>query len=179
MILIMEAISLGVLISSEVQQRTLTALLSTPARVGDILTAKIILGTGVAFSEAMIITFLIQGFGASPGVVIVALLLGAVLVTGIAMIAGSAGKDLMSTMLLGMLILIPLAIPGFAVLFPGTPAAWVRYLPSYGIVKVILGSSIEGSGWAESARYLAILAGWCVVSATTGALVLRWRAVTL
>jgi ABC-2 type transport system permease protein len=179
MMLIMEAIALGVLISSEVQQRTLTALLSTPARVNDILAAKIILGTGVAFSEAMIITFLIQGFGASPGIVIVALLLGAVLVTGIAMIAGSAGKDLMSTMLLGMLILIPLAIPAFAVLFPGTPAAWVRYLPSYGIIKAILASSIEGAGWAESAKYLAILAGWCVVSAATGALVLRRRAVTL
>ena len=179
MVLIMEAIALGALISSEIQERTITALLSTPARVGDILTAKTILGTGIAFSEAMIITLLIQGFGSTPGVVIVALLLGAVLVTGVAMIAGSAGKELMGTMLLGILILIPMAIPAFSVLFPGTPATWVQWLPSYGIVKAIVGSSIEGAGWAESARYLGILAGWCVVSAAAGVLVLRRRAVNL
>lgn len=179
MVLIMEAIALAALISSEVQERTLTALLSTPARVGDILTAKIILGTGIAFSEAMIITLLIQGFGTSPGIVIVALLLGAILVTGVAMIAGSAGKDLMATMLLGMMVLIPMAIPGFSVLFPGTPAAWVQWLPSYGIVAAIVGSSIDGAGWSESAPHLGKLAGWCVVSAAAGMLVLRRRAVNL
>jgi len=179
LILIMEAISLGALIGSEVQERTLTALLATPARIGDILSAKMVLGTSVAFSEAMLITLLIRGFGASPGIVVVALFLGAVMVTGIAMIAGSAGKDLMGSMLLGLIMLIPLAIPGFAVLFPGDPSPWVRYLPSYGIVKAIVGSSIEGAGWAETAPQLAMLAGWCVVSATAGVLVLRRRAETL
>ena len=179
MVLIMEAIALGALISSEIQERTITALLSTPSRVGDILTAKMILGTGVAFSEAMIITLLIQGFGDTPGAVIVALFLGAILVTGVAMIAGSAGKELMATMLFGMLILIPLAIPAFSVLFPGTPTPWIKWLPSYGIVKVVVGSIIDGAGWSESAPYLGILAGWCVVSAALGVLVLRRRAVNL
>ena len=179
MVLIMEAIALGALIASEIQERTITALLSTPARVGDILTAKIILGTCIAFSEALIITILIRGLGSTPGVVVVALLLGAVLVTGVAMIAGSAGKDLMVTMLLGIIILMPMAIPGFSVLFPGTPAGWVKWLPSYGIVKVIVGSGTEGAGWAESAPYLGILAGWCVVSAAVGTLILRRRAVNL
>ena len=179
MVLIMEAIALGTLISSEIQERTLSALLSTPARVGDILTAKILVGAGVAFSEAMIITFLIQGFGSAPGIVILALLLGALLVTGVAMVAGSAGKDLMGTMLLGLLMLIPMAIPGFAVLFPGSPAKWIQWLPSYGIVKAIVSSSAEGGGWSESAQYLGILAGWCVVSTAAGVFVLRRRAVNL
>lgn len=179
LVLIMEAIALGSLISSEIQERTITALLSTPARVGDILTAKIIVGTGVAFSEAMIITLLIQGFGSTPGVVVVALLLGAILVTGVAMISGSAGKELMTTMLLGILVLIPLAIPAFSVLFPGTPAVWIRWLPSYGIVRAIVGSSIEGAGWAEAAPHLGVLAGWCVLSASAGVLVLKRRAVNL
>jgi ABC-2 type transport system permease protein len=179
MMLIMEAISLGALIASEIQERTLTALLSSPARIGDVLAAKIILGTAIAFSEAIIITLLIRGFGASPGIVILALFLGAVLVTGIAMIAGSAGKDIMATMIIGILILIPLAIPAFAVLFPGEPATWVKVLPSYGIVQAIVGSSIEGTGWLEASRYLLILAGWCLASAMTGALVLKRKAVTL
>lgn len=179
LVLIMEAIALGALISSEIQERTITALLSTPARVGDILTAKMIVGTSVAFSEALIITLLIQGFGATPGAVVLALFLGAILVTGVAMIAGSAGKELMATMLFGMLFLIPMAIPAFSVLFPGTPATWIKWLPSYGIVQVIVGSIMDSAGWSESGPYMGILAGWCVVFGGLGALVLRRRAVNL
>ena len=179
MILIMESIALGALISSEIQEKTITALLSTPARVGDILAAKIVLGTVVAFSEAMIIALLIQAMGASPGIVIVALLLGAILVTGVAMIAGSAGKELMSTMIIGMAMLIPLAIPAFSVMFPGSPAPWVKWVPTYGIVKVIVDSGAESVGWTESLPQLAMLAGWCVVTTAIGVLVLKRRAENL
>jgi len=179
MILIMEAIALGALISSEVQERTVTAILSTPARVGNIITAKIVLGTLIAFGEAVIVMIVIGAFGNSPGIVLTALFLGAVMVTGVAMIAGSGGRDLMGTMLFGMLFLIPLAIPAFSVLFPGTPALWVQYLPSYGIVHVILGATVLGTGWAESARYLLVLAGWGAVFAAVGTLILKRRVETL
>ena len=41
----------------------------------------------------------------------------------------------------------------------------------------MLGSSIEGTGWAEAARHLIILAGWCAAFAGAGVLVLRRKAV--
>ena len=82
-------------------------------------------------------------------------------------------------MLLGMIFLIPLSIPAFAVLFPGTAATWVQALPSYGLVQAVVGTSFYGYGWAESARYLFILAGWCVVFAAAGLLILRRRVKTL
>ena len=110
---------------------------------------------------------------------LVAIFLGAIMVTGVAMIAGSAGKDLVATMLLGMVFLIPLTIPAFAVLIPGTAAAWVRVLPSYGLVQAVVGTSFYGYGWAEAARYLLPLAVWCVVFAVAGVLVLRRRVRTL
>lgn len=179
MILIMEAIALGALIAGEVQERTVTAILSTPARVGNIVIAKIVLGTLIAFGEAVIVMIIIRAFGSSPGIVLTALFLGAVMVTGVAMIAGSAGRDLMGTMLLGILFLLPLAIPGFSVLFPGTPALWVQYLPSYGIVHVILEATVMGAGWAESARYLLILAAWGVLFGLLGALLLKRKVETL
>lgn len=179
MVLVIEVISLGALISSEVQNRTLTALLSTPARIGDILAAKGLLGTFIAFSESVIVMFLIRGFGSSPGIVLVALLLGAVMVTRLAMIAGSAGKDLMGTMLFSLLFLIPLMIPAFAVLFPGSLALWLQYLPSYGLVKTVLISTTEGAGWADSAGNLLMLGGWCILFFVIGVLVLRRRVVTL
>jgi len=179
MVLVMEAIGLATLISSEVQQKTMTALLATPARVSDILLSKGVLGTLFAFGEAALVLLLVRGYGSDPAIVLVALLLGAVLVTGIAMIAGAAGKDLIGTMLLGMLILIPLVVPAFAVLFPGSAAVWMRAIPSYGLVATVLDSSVYGVGWAGVLPYLAMLAGWCVVSAFVGVVVLKRRVVEL
>lgn len=179
MVLVMEAIALGSLIASEIQNKTVVALVVTPARLSDILGAKWIVGTLVAFSEAILIMLLIRGLGPSPGIVIAALALGAILVTGVAMIAGSAGKDLVGTMLLGIVFLIPLAIPAFSVLFPGTPAPWVRALPTYGLVRVIVDSSFHGAGWAESARHLAVLGAWCIVFDVAGVVVLGRRVATL
>lgn len=89
-------------------------MLSTPARLGDNLLAKGIFGTLIAFSETVIILLLIRALGTAPVLVLFTVLLGAVLVTAVAMVAGSTGKDLMGTMLLGILILIPLAIPALA-----------------------------------------------------------------
>ena len=178
-LLIVEAIALGTLISSEIQHRTVTAVLATPARLTDVLAAKGVIGTLLAFTEATIVLLLIRGFGPAPGIVLVAIFLGAIMVTGIAMISGAAGKDFVSTMLLGMIFLIPLAVPAFAVLFPGSAAPWVRILPSYGLVQAIVGTSFYGYGWADSARYLLILTGWCAVFAAAGILILRRRVKTL
>jgi ABC-2 type transport system permease protein len=175
MVLIMEAIAISVLISSEVQQGTMTALLATPAGITDVLASKGLLGTAIAFSESALVLLLIRGLGASPGIVLVALLLGAVLVTGIAMIAGSAGKDLVGTMMIGMLMLIPLAVPAFAVLIPGSVAVWVQALPSYGLVKTVTDTSMGGAGWTDALPWLGVLAAWCVASGAIGVAVLRRR----
>lgn len=178
-LLIMEAIALGSLIASEIQHRTVTAVIATPARLSDVLAAKGVIGTLLAFSESALVLLLIGGFGPAPGIVLVALFLGAIMVTGVAMIAGSTGKDLVATMLLGMVFLIPLTIPAFAALIPGTAAAWVRALPSYGLVQTVIGTNFYGYQWGESAKYLLSLAAWCVVFAAAGILVLQRRVKTL
>ena len=178
-VLMLEAISLAALISSEIQERTVTAILSTPARVGDILLAKATLGTFIAFTETTLILLLIRGLGPSPLIVLVTVFLGAIMVTAVAMIAGSAGKELMGTMLLGIIVLLPLAIPAFSVLFPGEPASWVKLMPSYGIVKVVFQTTTAGAGWAEAWNHLLVLALWCLGLMVAGSLILRKRVATV
>lgn len=179
MVLIMEAVALGTLVAVEVQQRTVVAILVTPARLGDVIGAKTFVGTMIAFSEAAIVTLLVRGFGSSPGIVVVALALGAIMVTGVALIAGSLGKELVGTMLFSMLFLLPLAIPAFAVLFPGSTASWVQFLPSYGLIEAIQVANLTGGTWSDVAGNLGILAGWGVLFAAAGLLVLRGRVRTL
>jgi ABC-2 type transport system permease protein len=174
-VLLVEMFALASLVASEIHQRTITAVLVTPARVSDVLAAKAALGTLAAFSQGMLL--LIVTGSATHGFVLLstALLLGAVLVTGLALIAGSTGRDFVGIVFWSVLFMIPLAIPAFTVLYPGSAAAWVRALPTYGLVQVLLGVSAYGDGWAESLPDLAILLAWCVVVFGAGVLILGRR----
>ena len=67
---------------------------------------------------------IIGAFAVNAPAVVIIMLLGAVLVTGFGMIAGSYGRDFMGTLLVSMLFMIPLMIPAFGALFPGSSPTW-------------------------------------------------------
>ena len=178
-LLLVEMMALATLVAEEIQQRTVTAILTTPTSVTDFLTAKAILGTLLALSQAVLLMALIGALGTNSAVVLVSLFLGSVLVTGFGLWAGSAGKDFISIIFWSMLFLIPLMIPSIAVLFPGTAATWVQALPSWGLVEAIVQSTSYGAGFSELAGPLTALAAWCVVAFAAGTLVLRRKVVRL
>jgi len=74
---------------------------------------------------------------------IVTLLLGAVLVTGFGMVAGAFGRDFLETLFVSMLFMIPLMIPAFGALFPGSTATWIKVLPTYGLVDAVVPSDVQ------------------------------------
>lgn len=176
LVLIVEMIALASLVASEIAQRTVTALLVTPARVSDLLIAKAVLGTLLAFSQALLLAVATQTFAAAPLLLLVVLLLGAVLVTGFGLIAGSTGKDFIGIIFWSMLFLIPLTIPALATLFPGTAAGWIQGLPTYGLVQVIVGVTAYGEGWRQAWPHLIGLTVWCVLAFAVGVSVLSRRA---
>lgn len=178
-VLMVETFALASLVAIEVQQRTVTAVLTTPATAADFIVAKLLLGTAIAFTEALIIVGLIGGFARGAPIMVVVLLLGAVLVTAFGMVAGSYGKDFIGVLFISMVFMIPLIIPGFAALFPGTAAGWVQVLPSYGLVETIVRVTTESAGWAAVTPMLLILAAWCVVVTVAAASILNRRAATL
>jgi ABC-2 type transport system permease protein len=118
-ILMMETMGLASLISSEVVGGTLHALLVTPLRVEGLFLGKGITGVGLAFSETALVMAITGGLSDQPFLVLTVLLLGAVMVTGIAFLVGAFSKDMMSVMAWGVLTLLLLVIPSFNVLLPG------------------------------------------------------------
>ncbi|MCB2224715.1 MAG: ABC transporter permease [Actinobacteria bacterium] len=178
-VLLIETLALATLLATEIHGRTVLAILVTPATTADFLAAKSLLGTMLAFAEAGVLMALIGGLAADPALVLVVLLLGAILVTGLGMIAGSFGKDFLNVLFISILIMIPLMIPAFGVLFPGTAAGWVQALPSFGLVDAIVGVTTGGEGWAEVAPNLALLAGWCAVLFGAGVWILRRKVASL
>jgi len=178
-VLLIEMMALGTLVAGEIHSRTVTAILATPARVSDFLIAKGIAGTLLAFVQALILVALIQSFGNQPALMVLALLLGAVMATGFGLMAGSVGRDFITIVFWSMLILIPLIIPAIAVMFPGTAAAWIKAIPSYPLVDIIVGASVFDQGFGDLAGSLLALTGWCVLVFLAGWVILRRRVVTL
>jgi ABC-2 type transport system permease protein len=176
LVLMVEMIALASLVAAEIAQRTVTAVLVTPARVADVLIAKSILGTLLAFSQALLLALATQTLGASPLLLLVVLLLGSVLVTGFGLIAGSTGKDFIGIIFWSMLFLIPLTVPALATLFPGTAAGWIQGLPTYGLVQVIVGVTAYGEGWSQAWPHLVSLTVWCALAFAVGVSVLSRRA---
>lgn len=173
MILMIEAMALAGLVAVEIQHRTVTALLVTPARTGDVLAAKGLTGTILGVSQALIFLLATKSFGGNWLLVTVLMLLGAVMMSAVGMIAGASGGDFMSTLFSSMILIIPLMIPGFAVLFPGSASLWVKALPSYGLIEAMIGSVGYGRGWGELAPHVGMTLAWDVVLFGAALLILK------
>ena len=173
MTLMMELFAMASLIAKEIQERTVAAVLVTPATVGDVLAAKGIAGALSGLVQAVILLAAINSLSTHPTLLLALLALGSVMVAGTAMLAGSSGRDFISTLFWGMLFMVPLLIPALAALFPGTAAAWVRALPSYPLVRGLVDVQNHGAGWADTLPELGMLAAWCVGLFAVGWLVLK------
>lgn len=180
MILLMETFSMASLVSTEVLQRTVTAVLVTPARVIDFLTAKTIFGTVLSLGQALLVLAFIGGVTRSNwSLVMAALLIGAIMFTGVALFVGAAGKDFMGQLFYSMLFTIPLLIPAFSVLFPGTAAVWVRAIPTYPIIDVLVRAFNYGATWSDSAASLGYAVLWLAVLFGAGVIALKRKVESL
>jgi ABC-2 type transport system permease protein len=175
MVLLVESMALAGLVAVEIQTRTATAVVASPASVGDLLSAKGLTGTLLAFSQAGLVLLLVGAFGYEPLLLALALLIGSIMTAGFGMLAGSAGRDFMTTIFLSMVFIIPMAVPAVAALFPGAASAWVQVLPTYGFIETIVGVTAYGYGWSDTTGYLLMSAVWCVIIFAAGWFILRRR----
>lgn len=167
-----EMLGLANLISEEIEKRTINALLVTPVSVKDIFISKGIIGITLAFSQAALFLAIVGGFNSQPLIVLVALMLGAVLATGIGFLTASLAKDFMSVLAWSIPTLIILVIPAFGVMFPGTVSEWIEVIPSYYLVDTVHQVTNFGGGWSDVWRSLLILLGFDMVIVSIGIIAL-------
>lgn len=178
-VLMIESMALATLVAAEIQDKTVKAISVTPARVADFLTAKAVFGTLLAFVQVVVLMIAIRSLSSAPVLLLVAVFLGSVLVTGFGLLAGSVGKDYVSIIFWSMLFLVPMLIPAMAFIFPGSTAGWIKALPSYPLAKTMVDVTSYGAGWADVAGLLLILAAWGIASLAVGWKVLGRRVQTL
>lgn len=160
MILMMEMLGLASLISSEVVGRTIQALLVTPMTIRGLFAAKLIMGVSLAFGQVLLFMAVTGGLNQQPLIIILALLLGAIMATGIGFLVASASKEMTTVMAWGMPAIIVLGVPAFGVLAPGTVSDWVKAIPSYYLVDAVYQAANFNAGWSDIWDNLLILLGF-------------------
>ena len=165
-IIFMEILGLSTLISEEVERHTAHALLVTPTSVIDFFTAKSLAGIGIAFIQAVLFMAIVGGMNTQPVIILVALLFGAALATGISFLVSAQAKDFMSVLAWSVPALVILVVPTFGVLFPGAVTGWIKIIPSYYLVDTIHRVANFGYGWEDIWLNLVILIGYTAVSYT-------------
>ncbi len=159
MVMVLEMMGLGSLIAEEVTSGTIKALLVTPVNVPGLLTSKAVVGILLAFTQAIILMILTDSLRSEPFLLALALLFGALVVTGLAFLIASASRGMMSVMAWSILVIIIMLIPAYGVVFPGAITQWAQIIPSYYMFDTIHQVVNFGASWdAVSSNLLILLA---------------------
>jgi len=177
MVLLTESLALASLVAVEINQRTAAALLVSPARTAEVLLAKGLVGTALAFSQALLLLTATRAFGVAWPALLLATLLGAALMATVGLFTGAAGHDFLGTLFYGMGFLLLLAVPAMASLFPGGASGWVTWFPSYGIIAAMEGASVYGLGVRALAEPLLQGTAWTLLLFAIAAWALRRKLV--
>ena len=172
-ILMMETLGLSTLLSEELENKTLQALLITPLTIRNLFVGKGTTGTGMAFIQAVLLIAITGGLSNQPGLVLLALLLGAFMVTGVGFLLASVGRDLMGILAWGILAILVLSLPAIGLLFPGTISTWVKLIPSYYLVDTVNRAINYGISNSAALYNLGILIGIDLVIFWLGTVALR------
>ncbi|MCA9886079.1 MAG: ABC transporter permease [Anaerolineae bacterium] len=157
MVLVIEMMGLGSLIAEERAAGTLPALLITPISVSGLFVSKAVVGILLAFTQAAILMLFTGGLAYQPLLILATLLLGALLVTGLAFLVASFSTDMMSVIAWSMLLIIILVIPSVGVIFPGTLSNLARFIPSYYLFDTIHQVVNFDATWGAVSSNLVIL----------------------
>jgi ABC-2 type transport system permease protein len=175
LILMLGCIAIAGLVAVEIEHRTVTALLVTPARSTDLLLAKGITGTLLGVGQAVLFLLATASLGEHPAVILLLMVLGSLMMAALGMIAGTAGRDFMSTMFLAIALIVPMTAPTFAVLFPGSTSLWIKLMPSWGFTEAMVGILGYGRSPADMMLPMGSCVAWTAVLLLGATLLLRRR----
>jgi ABC-type multidrug transport system permease subunit len=175
MILGLEIMSMASLISTEVEQNTVSALLVTPLKLRHLFTAKAILGIGLAFIQVSLFIIVVDGLSKETLTMILVLFIGSILVTGLGFLIAALARDMLGVTSWGMIVTIIFLIPAIGGMIPGILSGWAKVLPSYHLTDAISRLSNYGANFNDISGHFMIILGWSITFAVIGIVSLRRR----
>jgi ABC-2 type transport system permease protein len=145
------------LLVEEKQKRTLRALTTTPASLGEVFLAKGLLGVILSIVMVSVTLVLNRAWGGEPLLLFVTLVLGAIMAAAVGILLGAFVKDIntLFTVIKGTGLL--LYAPVIVYLFPEIPQWIGRVFPTYYMIGPLIEITQEGGTFATVAPDLAIL----------------------
>ncbi len=178
LVFILELYGLGNLVMDEIQHRTAVALLVTPVTLGDFVAAKALTGVAIAFSQGLLMAFLLGAMSRASWAAIMALLfMGAALMVGVAFIMGAASRNFVHMAMISFIPVMVLLVPGLVVLDPGFSSPLMKAIPTYYLVRPLDGIINYGKGALSYASCLAYLALFAAAFFLLGSLLMKRRLV--
>jgi ABC-2 type transport system permease protein len=160
----------------EKAQRTLHALLVTPASAGEIFIAKGTVGLAASLFMGVLMLVINGAFGLHPALLVLVLAMGGVMAVETGLLLGVLVKDFATLFAIwksgGIILIAPVVV----YLFPGIPAWVAKIFPTYYFVQPLVDISQSGGGWPQVAVNVIILAALdLVLAALLGATLRRTR----
>jgi ABC-2 type transport system permease protein len=144
-------------LAQERQDRTLVALTTTPTTLGDVLTAKGIVGVLVAATMAVVTLALNQAFGGDAVLLIGALVLGSIMAVTFGLLLGVMTKDVNT--LFGTIKSMGLILyaPALIFMIPEIPQWIAKLFPTYYIIQPVIEITQMGAGIEDVLPELIVL----------------------
>ncbi len=157
----------------EKQQRTLNALVVTPATMGELYLAKGIMGMLVSSAMGLLTLALNRAFGGEPLLLIGVLALGTMLAAEFGVLLGMLVKDINTLFATIKSMGVLLYAPALVSMFPEIPQWIGRLFPTYYVIQPVVEIAQHGARLSDIAGMLAILGA--LIVGMSGVLVLITR----
>ncbi len=145
------------LMVDEKQKRTLRAVTTTSASLGEVFAAKGALGWFLSMVMALVTLLLNRAWGPQPALLLVTLALGALMAAALGILGGAFIKDSNTLMTVVKGGGIFLYAPGLIYMFPEIPQWIARIFPTYYLIRPVIEITQESGGLASVAPELAVL----------------------
>lgn len=132
-------------IADEREKKTVTAVISTPATLGDLIAAKGLLGLLLSLPMTMGILWLNGSLADRPLALLAVISVGAVLFSVLGMVYGAAAKEVAGVFALIKGTAIILMAPALFYLFPDWPQWIARIFPTYWVIDPVYRVAIQGA----------------------------------
>ncbi len=168
-LLIIYAIMIGgttlpaTLLLDEVEKRTVSAVMVTPATLGEVVMAKAIVGFSMSFLMGIAILLMNGVFVGATGLLVLFIALGALLAVSFGLLIGEVSGDLNTAFTYVKLVGVLLAGPAFLYFFPQVPEWVSRLFPTYYLLNPIIEISQNAAGFADVWLDAAVLLVFIVV----------------
>ncbi|MCL0080313.1 ABC transporter permease [Dehalococcoidia bacterium] len=140
----------------EKENNTWPALRLTPISLWELISAKMLVGLLLSVVSVVLLILLNVGLDNIFPLLVITLF-GSLFTLPFGLLISHFGKTMMQFMITTRLFMIPLMLPAILYLIPGVEAGWVKFIPTYFIMRATERVAVKGASLLDVAGYLGIL----------------------